>query len=464
MPAWLEQFAPIAILLVVVALVLWRLPKTEIQHSDAYRRRRFLNWFPLGLTYAFLYMGRYNLTVSKNYFADLGLMTNEDFGTIFFCGALTYGFAFVINGPLCDKVGGRKTILAAAAGSCVMNLAMGAVYVFGFTSNLVVIYSVLYSLNMYFQAFGAVSIVKVNAQWFHVRERGVLGGIFGILISLGVYFAFDWNTAIAKYSSVEYVFLVPAVVLAAFFVIDYFLVRDTPSDAGFDDIDTADASEGDTGPALGVVDVVKKMVTNPIILTIAAIEFCSGFLRNAIMQWGKIFGKQTGISETFVFANWGLMLCCAGILAGMFAGVISDYVFQSRRGPVAGILYVGMTAGSIGMIFILDVNPALGLTIVFMSLCVIGVHGMLSGTASADFGGKKNAGVAVGLIDACVYLGTAAQSIILGSLLPDGDLAKDPNNWDKWPIAMIPLAILGTILALRIWNAKPKSGKAAAAH
>ncbi|MBW2529489.1 MAG: MFS transporter [Deltaproteobacteria bacterium] len=463
MPAWLEEFSAIAILLVVVGLVLWRLPKVEIQHSQAYRRRRFMNWFPLGLTYAFLYMGRYNLTVSKNYFADLGLMTNEDFGTIFFWGALTYGFAFIINGPLCDRVGGRKTILLAAAGSCVMNMAMGAVVVFGFTSNLVVIYSVLYSLNMYFQAFGAVSIVKVNAQWFHVRERGVLGGIFGILISLGIYFAFDWNKMIARYSSVEYVFIVPAVVLAAFFIIDYFLVRDTPSHAGFEDIDTADASEGDDGPALGVVGVVKKMVTNPIILTIAAIEFCSGFLRNAIMQWGNIFGKQTGIADTFVFAHWGMMLCCAGIMAGMFAGVISDYVFQSRRGPVASILYIGMLMGSVAMIFILDLNPALGLTIVFMSLCVIGVHGMLSGTASADFGGKKNAGVAVGLIDACVYLGTAAQSILLGRILPDGDAAKDPNNWGNWPIAMVPLAILGTVLALRIWNAKPKP-KQAAAH
>ena len=35
-------------------------------HSAAFRKRRFLNWFPLGLAYAFLYMGRYNLNVAKN--------------------------------------------------------------------------------------------------------------------------------------------------------------------------------------------------------------------------------------------------------------------------------------------------------------------------------------------------------------------------------------------------------------
>ena len=47
------------------------MPEAFIAHSPAYRRRRFLNWFPMGLTYAFLYMGRYNLTVSKGAFENL---------------------------------------------------------------------------------------------------------------------------------------------------------------------------------------------------------------------------------------------------------------------------------------------------------------------------------------------------------------------------------------------------------
>ena len=62
MPAWLDELLPIAILLAVVTFVIVRLPKVkEVTHSAAFRRRRVLNWLPLGLTYAFLYMGRYNL-------------------------------------------------------------------------------------------------------------------------------------------------------------------------------------------------------------------------------------------------------------------------------------------------------------------------------------------------------------------------------------------------------------------
>jgi OPA family glycerol-3-phosphate transporter-like MFS transporter len=99
--------------------------------------------------------------------------------------------------------------------------------------------------------------------------------------------------------------------------------------------------------------------------------------------------------------------------------------------------------------------------LVFMALNYVGVHGMLSGTASADFGGRKNTGVAVGIIDGFVYLGTGLQSLIVGMLLPEGDAAKLAENWINWPRAMVPMAILGLILCTRVWNARPQSKVAA---
>src|SRR5687767_13126263 len=92
-------------------------------HSREYRTRRFLNWFPLGLSYAFLYMGRYNLNVAKGALGTL--MTEEDFGIIFGVGTLVYGFAFLANGPITDRIGGKKAMLISVAGSALMNLAMG---------------------------------------------------------------------------------------------------------------------------------------------------------------------------------------------------------------------------------------------------------------------------------------------------------------------------------------------------
>jgi len=60
-------------------------------------------------------------------------------------------------------------------------------------------YSITYAANMLFPELTArFRSIKVKAYWFHVRERGVFGAIFGTLISFGVYFAFDWGGAIVN--------------------------------------------------------------------------------------------------------------------------------------------------------------------------------------------------------------------------------------------------------------------------
>src|SRR5208337_2494221 len=86
---------------------------------------------------------------------------------------------------LADRFGGRRAILFGAAGACVMNVAIGVLFMPGIAANVLVVMSLLYAMNMYFQSFGALSVVKVNSAWFHVRERGVLGGFFGAMISMG---------------------------------------------------------------------------------------------------------------------------------------------------------------------------------------------------------------------------------------------------------------------------------------
>src|SRR6478609_7264250 len=232
-----------------------------LKHGPWFLSRRFINWFPLGMTYAFLYMGRYNLTVAKNALGSL--MSNEDFGLIFAAGTITYAFSFLINGPLVDKIGGKKGILIATLGAAAANVALGVVTWLVLTNRIHVrllpIFSVTYALNMYFQSYGAVSIIKVKAHWFHVRERGVFGAIFGTLISFGVYFAFDWGKAVIDMTKAKApaatggltallrgifvtegqtvdatwaVFFVPAIILLAWGLLDLWLIKDKPEGAG----------------------------------------------------------------------------------------------------------------------------------------------------------------------------------------------------------------------------------------
>ena len=80
-------------------------------------------------------------------------------------------------------------------------------------------------------------------------------------------------------------------------------------------------------------------------------------------------------------------------------------------------------------------------------------------TASADFGGKKNTGIAVGIIDGFVYLGSTVAVVPLRRVpaatkvssapttaLVANPAASDIDNWTIWPYAMIPVALVGFVL------------------
>jgi MFS transporter, OPA family, glycerol-3-phosphate transporter len=447
----------------------------KIAHPGGFRPRRFLNWFPLGVAYAMLYMGRYNLTVAQG--ALGGLISKEDFGNIFGIGAVVYGFAFLLNGPLTDRIGGRKAMLLALGGAFAANLGIG-LYVRSVllspnpaAGSMTSVLSILYALNMYFQSFGAVSIVKVNASWFHVRERGGFSGIFGIMISSGIYLAFDVNewllgtvkgtTPAGEVVPSWIVFLAPAAGLLVMLVLEALFLRDWPSHAGHYDIDTGDASSGEEHADLTTGQLMKRILTNPVIMTVAAIEFCTGVLRNGVMHWFRIYAKEqaalTGASEGWAFTllHWGFILMIAGIIGGNVAGWVSDKVFSSRRAPAAGLLYGLLCVCTAAMFFLLGNAWVLCGIVFLVSLAVIGTHGLLSGTATMDFGGRKGAATAVGVIDGFVYLGTAVQSFSLGYI------TSNPNlGWKFWPAFLLPFGLLGLFLLTRIWHAMPKGRKA----
>ena len=468
MSKWLHELPAIIGLLVAVAVVLTRLPRVELGHSAGFRRRRLWNWLPLGLTYAFLYMARYNLDVAKN----AGLMDKGDLGTVSAIGMWVYGLSFLLNGPLTDRLGGRKTILIAAAGAAFTNILMGALVVMrwnghDYVTSAVPTFGLLYGLNMYFQSFGAVSIVKVNARWFHLRERGTFGGIFGILIALGLYFAYDWNKLISDSMPLEWVFFIPAIILIAFVFIDSLLVFDRPSDTGHIDFDVADATHA-ADDRMTVRQVFVKMFSHPVIMTIAVVELMTGFVRGAVMKWTYIFLPETGHAGSYIYQHWGMTICVAGILGGVVAGTVSDRLFHSRRGPSAAMLYA-LTAAVLALTVTLIHDDAAAVLFACAMMSLIGIHGMLSGTASMDFGGTRNVGVAVGIIDGMVYLGNGAQSLLYGHLLPEkskpgavGGPAADAANWVSLPIICAAVSAVAFVVCLRLWHAK--ANRTAPAH
>jgi MFS transporter, OPA family, glycerol-3-phosphate transporter len=420
-------------------------------HSKEFRKRRAMNWLPLGLTYATFYMGRYNLNISSSHFMDAFSLSKADFGIIATAGFWTYALGVIFNGPLSDKIGGKKSILIGAVGALIVNLLVGLLFLNGWQTKIIVGMSLLYSVNQYFQSFGALSVVKVNSHWFHVKERGVFGGIFGIMISSGYLLAFTLGGWILAHLPWYYVFIIPSMAIFVMFIIDLFLVKDKPSQAGFEDFNTGDATsyDPDKDKPVNLSYLFKKVLRNPIILTIMAAEFCTGFVRQGLLLWFTPFLKEVHNilpgSVLFDIASFGITV--GGILGGLLCGFLSDRVFNSRRPPVAFIFYMGQ------IIFILLlgwVSSPVAASFLNGICCmwIFGVHGMLSGTASMDFGGTKAAATVAGMFDGIQYVASGLTGFLLGAGL-------DKFGWGAWTYMIIPFSVIGSLMMLRVWNATP---------
>jgi len=433
-------------------------------HSAAYKRRRALNWLPLGLTYAVYYMGRYNLNVAGPIMMDKFDFTKAEFGTIATCGFWVYALSVLFNGPLADRIGGKKAIVIGAFGAAALNLIMGLLFLGGWTTKVLVGMCLLYGVNQYFQSFGALSVVKVNSPWFHVKERGVFGGIFGTLISLGYSLAYAVGGWILAHFSWYMVFLVPACALIVMGTIDYLWVKDTPAEAGFENFNTGDASseDKDKEKPLPMKELLSRMFHNKVIVTLMISEFCTGFIRQGLLLWYPAFllgvfaispghwewlGSKNVWLLTFILAN---IITIGGILGGILCGWMSDKLFQSRRPPVAGVFYLMQIVGVLLLIFAKNHQmPLLAYFAVgFTCLWIFGVHGMLTGTASMDFGGTRGASTVAGLLDGVQYFASGFAGLGLGFVL-------DKVGWNAWLILPV-FSIIGFCLMLTIWNATPK--------
>jgi OPA family glycerol-3-phosphate transporter-like MFS transporter len=419
-------------------------------HSAQYRARRFRNWFPLGITYATFYMGRYNLNVTSQTMMDSFHLSKAQFGTIATAGFWTYALAVIINGPLSDRIGGKKAILIGATGAAIMNLIIGLLFLNGWQTKIVVGMSLLYAVNQYFQAFGALAIVKINAPWFHVRERGVFGGIFGAMISLGYFLAITVGGWILAGMNWYWVFLIPAMAITLMGTLDFFLVKNTPPEAGFAAINTADATADDPNRDKPVDWIhLKRIFTNPTIMILVAAEFCTGFVRQGLMLWFVPFLKEVhGIKPgTRLFSIASIGVTIGGVAGALLCGYLSDRWFQSRRPPVAFIFYIGQIISLI--VLGRAATPGLAAFMIGITcMWIFGVHGMLSGTASMDFGGTRAASTVAGTLDGVQYLASGLTGFLLGHFL-------DKYGWDVWTLLIIPFSMIGAILMLRIWNETP---------
>lgn len=427
------------------------------QHSTAFRRRRTLNWLVLGLTYSAMYMGRYNLSFANKSLSDAFGWDKTQLGWIITTALSIYGFSAIFNGPIADRLGGRRAMLIGASGTVVFNFLFGLGAYLGFLGKgplLLAYFAAIWGLCAYFQSYSALALIKVNAGWFHVSERGVFSSIFGMMIQMGRLAIFAIAPLIVAYAPWQWVFFVPSALVAGMAALTYKYVHNGPEDVKLPSLDVEDATSADTEKiTLGYVS--KRVFTNPVTLAIAAAEFCTGVVRHGFEQWFPRYMQEAQhLSLTSgVFAKGALSVVAAGVVGSFCAGYLSDWLFQNRRTPVAFLGYVTQIACLVVIWKSQDINLVIA-AFVLNSFAISIVHSMLSGTASMDFGGKRAAATAAGLFDGMQYVGGSFVGIGMGWLLQN-------LGWSAWGPSMIGFSVAGALIMLALWNASPR---AKAAH
>jgi OPA family glycerol-3-phosphate transporter-like MFS transporter len=451
--------------------------------TAGFKKRRILNWLSCGILYAFFYMARYNFAAVSARLADVFGWSNTQLGVLSTVGTLVYGLAVFLNGPLADSIGGRRAILIGAGGAAVFNLLFGLSHLllaqpavwagtgaerhvavaaqiqFGMSATtLLSTLATVWALNYYFQSFGALSIVKINAAWFAVRERGTFSGIFGILIRFGLILAFFGSPFVLTVLPWQWVFWVPALAIAVLIVWNLIFLRDTPEAAGAGEYDTGDESAAEKATPASLSLVLRKVFASGTMWNIAAASMMLGFVRRGVVDewWPKYFANVFHVNSKLLFhfapyqvAAWGMAI--AGIAGGIAFGMLSDRLFAGRRAPIVVIAFLAQAATLAGFAVLTRMGAgafASAAALVVLAFFVNGAHGIVGGAASMDFGGRKAAATATGLLDGMQYAAGSLVGVGMGKLL-------DSFGWSVWPLAPIPFALVGALLMSRLWNVVP---------
>ena len=450
----------------------------HVHHPPGFRKRRGLNWVALGLLYASSYMCRYNFRfATPGMIADFGF-TKTQISDMLAIWSLAYGTGQLVNGLLCDRIGGKRSMLIGAIGTIAINLFFGFASFAGSFST----FSLIWLINGWFQSFGAPGMVKINAAWFHRTERGTFAGIFGFMIQLGQVMSAKLSKAILAGFAIgglavaqgewRWLFILPPIVTLAVAIFMSIAAKPSPDDAGFPGV-IEDEIDNSAGVTVTLKESFKTIFTHPLVWFYACAYACTGAVRTSSDQLAILyFQEQLGMNMKAnipATVAWTLSIMPMAAVAGsLFSGWISDKYFRGHRSPVAMTLYF-LEAMVISFSAVLLLKGLVGPTpagiltgcgiLIMISLTANSTHSIVGAAAPMDIGGKKMAGFAAGVIDSFQYYGGALSLIITGRVL---DATKAEHGWLFWYVIMASFGVLGGIAMFLVIQKQKRMAAASA--
>ncbi|MCI8442644.1 MAG: MFS transporter [Provencibacterium sp.] len=354
------------------------------------------------IAYSAAYLNRLNLSAGLGSLMDAFGVSAAAAGLLQTAFAIIYAAGQFINGAIVDRISPVRHILTGIVGTGICNLLMG------FAGSYPV-FMVLCMLNGAFQSMLWTPIVCLVALCFHTdSERGRANFVCSFTIVFGHLSAWAISGALIEAVGWRLSFIVPAVLMIPVLLAVLFLLRDIRG-AGTGRVQQESAEDT---PAPARVPALKAfMQTGFGFILIACV--LSGFVRDGIVTWTPEILRGYMRGSSLSSTAFSLIIPCVNAL-GILAGYWLRRNTRNTRKMVSYMLFI-----CTGFCLLLPVGRGIlscSLLMGFACACQFGINPMLTTLIPLEYDRLGRTGLAAGLIDSFIYIGSALAGVIDGGI------------------------------------------------
>ena len=335
--------------------------------------------------------------------------SNTQLGLIASLSEMAYAAGKFINGPLADKIGGRKIFLVGMAGAIFFNI------IFAISASLTA-FIIVWCFCRYFLSMGWGGLTKTISNWYPRERNGTVMGLISVNFQFGgVAATLFAGFLVAMGVSWQGVFIYPAMVLALILLWSYFASRSSPSDV----VPGARPIEGETSKEQiadygdeeqpPVSTIMKTLLCLPIYRQLLVFSFLTTLLRSVFLFWTPKFLFDIGLGASSAILR-SAIFPLLGVAGTVFIGWYTDH--YARNGDRARMMWIMLSVLVFCMIAIAVLSnasePNFNMILFFLGASgffLLGPYSMSSGCLTLDIAGAKGAGSCTGIIDGMGYIG-----------------------------------------------------------
>lgn len=386
------------------------------------------------IVYAFVYLGRVNISVAiPEIQATLGFTKAQVgmIGSVFFW---IYGVGHLINGYIGDKVSSRKYIFISLILSGLINI------FFGFSASLITMI-ILWGLNGYVQSMVWGPMIKTLSFWFENNQRGKIATAISTSMVGGYFLAWGLVGVVIGKSNWNWAFWLPGICILIYAVIWFLFLKDKPEDVGFkspnEEITSSkniQNNEDKTNNSIGLLQLLNKYK----LWFIVVVCIAKGIIKEGISLWGPTFLMETQGLNLKATISLILLIPLMNFFGMIFTGWLSKKYNDKDYLTIITLFLISIIT-NLCLIKMGHLSAVLGLLFIGISSATMyGSNTILMGAIPMKYAKYNKTSSIAGFLDFISYM-AAGFSVSLTGLI------VDKFGWNGVLILWISTAVLAVV-------------------